>query len=181
MFERAGIGGDGSGGQAKAPGGLTPLPDHVQDIPKDSPGFGGAKAKTRCGVEGDGNARFLLSFGDGSLRGMASVDLRNRVEVVGGLGFPCTASVTLARAPKETVGSLFSRRRSVRRLMKRRSAMSAVEMPRQRRARARSCPSWRRARITGNGSADISGTGPVYRKEPIKPNGVSSGIRKDPR
>ena len=55
------------------------------------------------------------------------------------------------KSAKATAGSPLSSRQSVSRLTKRRAAMSLVEMPRLRRASARSRPSLRSAWVAGNG------------------------------
>src|SRR5213082_750349 len=59
--------------------------------------------------------------------------------------------VAVTKVPSATVGSPRSNRQSVSRLTKRRAAMSLVEMPRLRRASARSRPNLRSAWAAGNG------------------------------
>lgn len=60
-------------------------------------------------------------------------------------------NVAVAKVPRATVGSPRSSRQRVSRLTKRRAAMSLVEMPRLRRASARSRPNLRSAWAAGNG------------------------------
>ena len=59
--------------------------------------------------------------------------------------------IAVAKVPSATVGSPRSIRQSVSRLTKRRAAISLVEMPRLRRASARSRPNLRSAWAAGNG------------------------------
>ncbi len=63
----------------------------------------------------------------------------------------CRTNITVAKVPRATVGSPRSRRQSVSRLTNNLDAMSAVEMPRLRRARDRSRPNLRSAWATGSG------------------------------
>ncbi len=60
-------------------------------------------------------------------------------------------NVAVANVPRATVGSPRSSRQSVSRLTKRRAAISLVEMPRLRRASARSRHNLRSAWVAGNG------------------------------
>src|SRR5207253_10887353 len=60
-------------------------------------------------------------------------------------------NVAVAKEPSATVGSPRSNRQSVSRRTKRRAAISLVEMPRLRRASARSRPNLRSAWAAGNG------------------------------
>ena len=78
----------------------------------------------------------------------------------------------VAKVPAETVGSPRSSRHSVSLLTKSRAAISAVEIPRLRRAMEISRPSLRRACTAGSGMEDIFGTIQKSDKQDVLSNKV---------